>query len=83
MNFDLISTNGKTDDEKLKQYQTIDHNEIMTYPLQSREQILSSIFRANRPGMFAKKETVLEHFNKPVKNVRRGRFLKKNNGRAL
>ena len=83
MNFDLINTNGKIDGEKLKQYQTIEHNEITTYPPQSREQILSSIFCANRPGMFVKKETALEHFNKPVKNVRRGQFLIKIKGRAL
>ena len=72
MNFDLINTNGKIDGEKLKQYQTVDHNEIMTYPPQSREQSLSSIFRANQPGMFVKKEMALEHFNNPIKNVGRG-----------
>ena len=27
--------------------------------------------------MYVKKETVLEHFNKPIKSVGRGRFLKK------
>lgn len=49
----------------------------MGYLPQSREQIMSSIFRANQPGMFVKKETALEHFNKPIKNVGRGRFIKK------
>ena len=77
LNFDLINTNVKIDDDKLKQYQTIDHHEIMGSPPQSIEQIMSSIFRANRPGMFVKKETALEHFNKPIKNVGRGRFIKK------
>ena len=77
LNFDLINTNVKIDDDKLKQYQTIDHHEIMGSPPQSIEQIMSLIFRANRPGMFVKKETALEHVNKPIKNVGRGRFIKK------
>ena len=77
LNFDLINTNVKIDDDKLKQYQTINHHEIMGSPPQSIEQIMSSIFRANRPGMFVKKETALEHFNKPIKIVIRGRFIKK------
>ena len=55
LNFDLINTNVKIDDDKLKQYQTIDRHEIMGYPPQSREQIMSSIFRTNQPGMFVKK----------------------------
>ena len=45
---------------------------FMTYLPQSREQSLSSIFRANQPGMFVKKEMALEHFNNPIKNVGRG-----------
>ena len=51
-----------------KQYQTLDHHEIMHYPLQLRVQICFSIFRnANRKDMHIKKETINEHFaNKEV-----------------
>ena len=69
LNFDIINSNWKIDVDKLKQYQTIDHHEIMAYPPEIREQIMSSIFRAKRPDMYAKKETVLEHFKKPIENV--------------
>ena len=27
--------------------------------------------------MFVKKETALEHFNKPIKNIGRGKFIEK------
>ena len=77
LNFDMINSNGKIDDDKLKPYQTIDHHEIMAYPSELREEIMSSIFRAKLPDMHAKKETVVENFKKPIKNVERGRFLKK------
>ena len=80
LNFDMINSNGKIDDDKLKQYQTIDHHEIMTYPLELREEIMSSIFRAKRAGMHVKKEAVVEHFKKLIKNVGRGRFLKRIKG---
>ena len=55
LNFDIINSNGKIDVDKLKQYQTIDHHKIMAYPPEIREQIMSSIFRAKRPGMYIKK----------------------------
>ena len=43
---------------ELKQYQTLDHQEIMHYLPQLREQICSSIFRnANRKDIHIKKET--------------------------
>ena len=38
---------------------------------------MSSIFHAKRPGMPVKKESVVEHFKKPIKDVGRERFLKK------
>lgn len=47
----------------------------MIYPPESRGQIMSSVFRANRRGMFVKK-TLLEHLNKPIKSVGRARFIK-------
>ena len=49
----------------------------MAYPPELREEIMSSIFRAKRPGMHVEKETAVEHFKKPIKDVRRGCFLKK------
>ena len=80
VNFDIIK-NKKLEEEKLKQYQTIDHDEIMKYPAQLPEQICSSIFRnSKRKDMHISKETVNEHFNKNKTvnaGVGRGRFLKK------
>ena len=69
LNFDIIDSNGKIDVDKLKQYQTIYHHEIIAYLPEIRKQIISSVFRARRPGMYVKKETVLEHFKKPIKDV--------------
>ena len=77
LNFDVINSNGKIDDDKLKQYQTIDNHEIMTHPPELRKEIMSSIFRAKRPDMHVKKEAVVEHSRKQIKNVERGCFLKK------
>ena len=80
VDFDIIK-NKKLEEEKLKQYQTIDHDEIMKYPAQLRQQICSSIFRnSKRKDMHISKETVNEHFNKnKIVNAGagRGRFLKK------
>ena len=60
-NFDIINANGQVSKEKLKQYQAVDHLEITKYPLELREQIMSSIFRlSKRACMFVKKETVVE-----------------------
>ena len=54
INFDIIKNNVST--EKLKQYQTLDHHEIMQYPPQLQQQICSSIFRnVNRKDMHIKK----------------------------
>ena len=39
----------------------------MAYSPEIRELIMSSSFRAKRPSMYVKKETVLEHFKKPIK----------------
>ena len=80
VNFDIIK-NKKLEEEKLKQYQTIDHDEIMKYPRQIQEQICSLTFRnSKRKDMHILKETVNEHFNKnKIVNAGtgRGRFLKK------
>ena len=52
-NFDLIFNKNKLSSQKIKQYQTIDHKEIMGYPKKEREQIMSFIFRnVMRKDMF-------------------------------
>ena len=77
-NFDIINSNGQISDEKLKQYQTTDHQEIMKYLLQLRNQIIPSIFHSSkRDVMFVQSKHVVEHFKKPIKNIGRGRFMKK------
>ena len=75
-NFDLIKNDVPK--EKLKQYQTLDHDEIKQYPPQLREQICSSIFRnAKRRDMYVQKQTINEHFNNKSVSIGRGRFIKK------
>ena len=56
--FGMIRNNVSKD--KIKQYQTLDHQEIMHYPLQLRDQICSSILRnANRKDMHIKKKQLM------------------------
>ena len=75
-NFDLIKNDVPK--EKLKQYQTLDHDEIKQYLLWLREQICSLIFRnANRKDMHIKKETIKEHFANKRVSTECGRFIKK------
>ena len=66
VNVDIIK--NKVKDDKMKQYQTIDHEEIKHYSPHLQEQICSSIFRnSNRKDMHIQKETIKEHFiNKKV-----------------
>ena len=57
-NFDMIRNDVSKD--KIKQYQTLDHQEIMHYPPQLRDQICSSIFgNANRKDMHIKKKRLM------------------------
>ena len=65
-------------DEKIKQYQQIDHDEIKKYPPNDQQQIMSSIFRnANRKDMDIKKRTINEHFsNKKISACGRGKCIK-------
>ena len=43
--------------ETIKQYQTIEHDEIKRYPIEYQDQIRSSIFRnADRKDMFIEKK---------------------------
>ena len=76
INFDLIKNDVPK--EKLKQYQTLDHDKIKQYPPQLREQICSSIFRnSNRKDMHIQKATINEHFNNKKVCTGRGRLIKK------
>ena len=78
INFDLIFNEDKLSDQKIKQYQEIDHKEIMKYPERERKQIMSSIFRNNRrEGMFIQKETAHEHFKVNSISIGRGNFVQK------
>ena len=76
VNFDMIK--NYVSEQIKKQYQQINHHEIMCYPSKEREEICSSIFRnVNREGMYVKKETINEHFKSKKVNIGRGRFVKK------
>ena len=76
INFEMIKNNAST--EKLKQYQTLDHHEIMYYPPRLREQICSSKFsKTNQKDMHIKKETINEYFANKRVSTGRGRFIKK------
>ena len=57
-NFDIIKNDVPK--EKLKQYQTLDHDQIKQYPPQLHEQICSSIFgNANRKDMHIKNKQLM------------------------
>ena len=77
-NLILIFNKEKLYSQKVEQYHTIDHKEIMGYPKKEREQIMSSIFRnVKRKDMVIQKETLHEHFKVNSKSVGQGRFFKK------
>ena len=76
INFDMIKND--ISDDKTKQYQQTDHDEIERYPKYFQEQIMSSIFgNENKKDMNIKKRTAHEHFSNKKKAVGRGKFLKK------
>ena len=79
VNFDIIKSNGNLPEQKLKQYHTINYQDILSYPPSLQNEIMSSIFSEKREGMHAQKEMVMEHFKKTIKSVGRGRFMKKSN----
>lgn len=56
----------------------MNHREILTCPSNLQDQILSSVYRIKQDDMHVKKETVNEHFKKPIKSYGRGRVIKKN-----
>lgn len=61
-NFDIINSNGKLPQSKTKQYQTVNHSEILTYSLKIQDKIFSVVFRTKRGDVFVEKKTVKEHF---------------------
>ena len=65
-------------DEKIKQYQQIDHDEIKKYLPNDQQQIMSSIFRnANRKDMNIEKRTSNENLsNKKISGCGHGKFIK-------
>ena len=67
VNFDMIKNNPSQ--ETIKQYQTIEHDEIKRYPIEYQDQVRSSIFHnGDRKYMFLEKKTITEHFTNK-KNV--------------
>ena len=74
VNFDLIHSKGNLPEKKIKQYQTVNYSEILAYPSDKQGEILSSLFRTKRKDMNVTKESINEHFKKPI----RGRFIKDN-----
>ena len=75
-NFDIVK--NEVTEDKMKQYQTIDHEEIRHYPWHLQEQICSSIFRnSHRQEVHIQKKKIKEHFVNKKVGVERGKFLKK------
>ena len=77
-NFDIIYNNKTLLNDKIKQYQSIDHHEIMKYPIKERVQIMSSIFRnSKREDMYVQTKKINEHFKNNWKSIGSGRFVEK------
>ena len=68
VNFDLIHSKGNLPETKIKQYQTVNHSEILAYPSDKQDEILSSMFRIKRKDMNVTKESINEEFKKPIKS---------------
>ena len=47
---------------KIKQYQTVNHSEILAYPSDKQDEILSSMFRIKKRNMNVTKESINEQF---------------------
>ena len=76
INFDMIKND--INDNKIKQYQQIHHDEIKKYPIHYQEQIMSSIFRnSNQKDLNIQKTTVNEHFSNKKISFGRGKVIKK------
>ena len=82
VNFDIIRNRNTIDDKKLKQYQTVDYEEIKKYPQSQQVKITSSIFRnINREDLHVTPNLVKSHFQghkseNVKKSIGRGKFLK-------
>ena len=76
VNFDII--NNEPSKNQIKQYQTIDPDEIKRYPPDFQAQIRSSIFiNATRKDVHVEKNTIKKHFTNKRISAGRGRFIKK------
>ena len=59
----MIYNNKTLLNDKIKQYQSIDHHKIMKYPIKERVQIISSIFRnSKREDMYVQKKKSMNIF---------------------
>ena len=65
VNFNIVNSKGKLSESKMKQYQKVNHSEILTYPQHNQDEILSSMFRIKRNSMHVKK-SINEHFKNPL-----------------
>ena len=74
--FALIHSKGNLPETKIKQYQTVNHSEFSAYPSDKQGEILSSLFRIKRKYMNVAKESINEHFKKPIKSYGRYHFIK-------
>ena len=64
--------------DKIKQYQSIDHHKILKYPIKRKDQIMSSIFRNSKcEDMYVQTKAINEHFKNNSKSIGRGRFVEK------
>ena len=74
----MIYNNKTLSNYKIKQYQSIDHHEIMKYPIKERDQIMSSIFRnSKQEDMYVQAKTINEHYKNNSRSIGRGRFVQK------
>ena len=77
VNFDMIRNGDKMESEKIRQYQTIDHDEIKKYPKLLQQQITSSIFcNIERKDLYVNGQAIAEHFRNKERSAGRGKFLK-------
>ena len=70
VNFDMITNDKKLDPETIKQYCTVDDEEIKKYPQKYQNQIFSSIFRnIGRKDLHVNNQTIKEHFDNKKKQL--------------
>ena len=77
-NFDMIYNNKTLSNDKIKQYQSIDHHKIMKCPIKERDQIMPSIVRNSKhEDMCVQTKKINEHFKNNSKSIGGGRFVEK------